>query len=432
MSIARSMPVYLVDGVRTPFLRARGVPGPFQAADMAAAAMRALLRRQQAAEEIGAVLDEVVLGCVQPRLQEVNIARIAARRAGIARQVPAVTVNRVCGSGMQAIDVAACNIAAGRAQLVLAGGVESMSHAPLALNAGMQGFLTRLNRARNWRERLRVLSTFRPSWLKTVSAVQCALSDSELPMRMGDTAEVLVRKFSISREEQDAYALHSHQRAAHAWEEGVFDDEVVALSDAKGRRYERDDGIRADTSMQKLQRLKPVFDPGGTVTAGNSSQITDGAAVLLLAGEEALRRYDLEPLAELRMSAWAGLRPEEMGLGPAYAIARLLQRGAPSLAEVDCFEINEAFAAQVLACVQALADETFCREELGLPEAAGDITPQRLNVHGGAIALGHPLGASGARIVLHLARVLQQRNAKRGIAALCIGGGQGGAMLLER
>ncbi len=384
-------PVWLVDGLRTPFLRVRREPNPFSASDLAVAAMRALLARQPV--EAGA-LDEVIFGCVMPAFEEVNIARVAALRAGIPKRVPAFTVNRVCGSGMESIDLAARNIMLGEADLVLAGGTESMSHMP--------------------RE-----------------AMACALADAVVNMRMGDTAEVLARKFGISREEMDAFALESHRKAAAAWEAGRFDAEVAPVTDAEGNVYERDTGIRADTSLEKLAALKPVFDEAGAVTAGNSSQITDGACAVLLASDEAVRRYGLTPLARVADAAWAGLEPREMGLGPAYAMAKLLRRQGFGLEDVDAFEVNEAFAVQVLAVLRALADADFCRAELGLEGAAGAIPPERLNVDGGAIALGHPLGASGARIVLHLAHVLRRTGGQRGIASLCIGGGQGGALLLE-
>ena len=385
-------PVWLVDGVRTPFLKVWRQPNSFSASDLAVAAMRALLARQPFAP---GDLDEVILGCVVPAFEEVNIARVAALKAGVPKRVPALTVNRVCGSGMQSIDLAARNIMLGEAELVLAGGTESMSHMPH-------------------------------------KAMACALADTVVDMRMGDTAEVLARKFRILREEMDAFALASHRRAAAAWEAGRFDTEVAPVTDAQGNMFDRDTGIRPDTSLEKLAALKPAFDEAGMVTAGNSSQITDGACVVLLASDAAVEKYGLTPLARVADAAWAGLEPREMGLGPAYAMAKLLLRQGFGLDAVDAFEINEAFAVQVLAVLRALADEKFCREELGLASAAGTIPHEKLNVDGGAIALGHPLAASGARIVLHLAHVLRRSGGKRGIASLCIGGGQGGAMLLER
>ncbi len=421
--------VYLVDGVRTPFLRAGGAPGPFAAAELARHALTALLDRSGAPKE---ALDEVIMGCVLPGPPEVNIARVAMLKAGLDKTTPALTVNRVCGSGMQAIDSAARNIMLGEAEVVVAGGVESMSHAPVMLNRGMQTFLALLRRARTRKEKLKVLASFRPAYLKPVESMWCALSDSVVNMKMGETAEALARKFAISREEMDAFALRSHRRAAQAWEAGHFDGEVAPIADKEGRAYERDNGIRADTSMERLARLKPAFDPQGSVTAGNSSQLTDGSCAVLLMSEAALERHGLEPLARIEGCAWAGLEPREMGLGPAHAMTKLLLRSGLALSDIDLFEINEAFAAQVLAVLRAVADDGYCRDVLGLEGALGEIDEERLNVDGGAIALGHPLGASGARIVLHLARTMRREGADTGLASLCIGGGQGGAMLLRR
>ena len=423
--------VYLVDGVRTPFLRVGRQPPPFSAAELAAQGMRALLARARIAPD---AIDEVLLGCVLPAADEVNIARVAMLRAGLPEHIPALTVNRVCGSGMQAIDSAARNIAAGVTDVALAGGVESMSHAPVVISRPAQELMQALNAADSDEQRLALARQLTARDNAPLNTMFCALSDAVVGMRMGDTAEVLAKKFAISRSEQDAFALQSHQRALAAWEAGHFDDEITPLRTQEGKTFSRDTGMRPDTSMDKLAALKPVFDPeAGTVSAGNSSQITDGAAMVLLASERAVREHGLRPLARIEAATWAGLPPREMGLGPAYAIARLLREGAlDSLRSVDFFEINEAFAAQVLACTRALADERFCREQFRLAQAAGEIAPQQLNVDGGAIAIGHPLGASGARIVLHLAHVLRRHSAQKGLAALCIGGGQGGAMLLAR
>ncbi len=428
MPLADHRAVYIVDGVRTPFLRASGPPGPFSARELASRAMRALLERQPRAKE---ALDEVVLGCVLPALDEVNIARQAALLAGIDKKVPALSVNRVCGSGMQAVDTAARNIALGETRLALAGGVESMSHAPVAFNRGMATFLSLWERARDWKAKLKVLASFRPDYLKPVKGMACALSDTLENMSMGQTAEVIARRFAVSREEMDAFALASHRRAAAAWDGGRFAAEVLAIEDAAGRAYARDTGIRADSSPEKLARLRPAFEKGGAVTAGNSSQITDGAAVLLLAGEEAVRALDLPVLGRINDCAWAGNEPREMGLGPAYAIAKLARRNRLAADAVDFWEINEAFAAQVLACLAAWRDDDYCRKHLDRERGFAPIPESRLNVDGGGISLGHPVGVSGARIVLHLTRTLRRNHARLGVASLCIGGGQGGAMLIE-
>lgn len=419
--------VYIIDGTRTPFLKARGKPGPFSASDLAVQAGRELLLRQPFAPT---ELDEVIMGCIIPSEDEANIARIISLRLGCGKSVPAWTVQRNCGSGMQAIDSAAKDIAMGRANLVLAGGTEAMSRAPLLLNHGMVCWLASLQTSRSLAQRLKTLLQFRPHFLKPIIGLIHGLSDPVVALNMGQTAEILAYRFGITREQMDAFSVRSHQRLAAAQKQGL--SEVVPIYHPKGQIYLLDDGVRLDSNLSSLAKLKPFFDKKfGLVTAGNSSQITDGAAMLLLGSEEAVKRHNLPVLGRLVDTQWAALDPEVMGLGPVYATTPLLQRQKLNLADIDYWEINEAFAAQVLACLAAWQDDAFCQKELGLSSALGVLDQERLNVNGGAVALGHPVGASGARIVLHLLNVLKARQAKRGIATLCIGGGQGGAMLLE-
>ncbi len=421
--------VFIVDGARTPFLKARTGPGPFRPSDLAVHAGQALLARQPFEPD---AFDEVILGCIMPGPEEANIARVVALRLGCGDRVPAWTVQRNCATGMQAIDSAARSIAAGRAELVLAGGSEAMSHAPVLWNAEMSTWLARLSAARSAGERLRVLASLRPGHLKPVIALLLGLTDPVVGLSMGQTAEVISRRYGIDRETMDAYAARSHQRLAAAQAEGRL-DEIVPLLDGGGHVHDHDDGVRPDSSVAKLARLKPFFDREfGNVTPGNSSQITDGAAWLILASEQAVKDHDLPVLGRLVDSQWAGLDPRQMGFGPVHAAVPLLKRRRVALDKVDYWEINEAFAGQVLACLRAFEDTRYCRDELGLRNAMGAIDEAQLNVDGGAIALGHPVGTSGARIVLHLLKVLEQKQARRGVAAICIGGGQGGAMLLER
>jgi len=426
---AKQASVYIVDGARTPFIRALGVPGPFAAADLAVHAASPLLTRQ-AFEP--AQLDEVILGCIMSSPDEVNIARVVALRLGCGEQVPAWTVQRNCGSGMQSIDCGARNILMGRSDLVLAGGTESMSRAPLLLNQAMVTWLGRLAGARNLVKKLKVLATFRPGYLKPVIALLRGLTDPVVGMNMGQTAEELAFRFGLNREQMDAYAVQSHLRMKEAHAEGRL-QEIEPLYDREGKFYDHDNGVRPDSSVEKLARLKPVFDREfGSVTAGNSSQITDGAAWVILASEKAVRKHKLPVIGRIIDTEWAGLSPQQMGLGPVHAMTPVMKRQQLKIDDIDYFEINEAFAAQVLACIEAWKDSSYCRRELHLRSAMGEIDQARHNVDGGAIAAGHPVGTSGARIVLHLCHVLAQRDAKRGLASLCIGGGQGGAMLIER
>lgn len=421
-------PVYVVAGNRTPFLKAAGKPGPFRASDLAVGAGKALLARQPFDPE---ALDEVILGCIIPGPDEVNIARLVALRLGCGKRVPAWTVQRNCGSGMQAIDSAAMDIAFGRADLVLAGGTEAMSHAPVLLPPRSVELLGSWLQARSSGERLRLLSSLRPAHFKLVFGLLQGLTDPLVNLSMGQTAELLARRFTISRGEMDAFAVESHLRLARAQDEGRL-TEIDPLYAPDGTVYDHDDGVRRDSSVERLARLKPAFDRRfGLVTAGNSAQVTDGAALLILASADAVSRHGLPVLGRIADCSWAGIAPEQMGLGPVHAMAPLLLRQGLTSADVDFWEINEAFSAQVLACQAAWQSDDYARNELGLERALGTIDPRRLNVDGGAVAVGHPVGTSGARIVLHLLDVLKRNKARRGLAALCIGGGQGGAMLLE-
>ena len=422
-------PVYIIDGSRTPFLKAKGQPGDFAAIDLALGCAKPLLARQPFSAD---QLDEVIVGCMMPGPDEANIARVIALRLGCGKKVPAWTVQRNCASGMQAIDSAASDISLGRANLVLAGGVEAMSHSPVLLNNAMVGWLGRLATSRKPLDKLKTFLALRPHHLKPIIGLLRGLTDPVVGLSMGQTAENIAHRFNIDRLAMDSFAVQSHQRLAAAQESGLF-DEIEALYDKKGHSFLNDDGVRTDSSVERLAKLRPVFDKQfGNVTAGNSAQITDGAAMLLLASEEAVKKYKLPVMGKLIDSHWAGLEPAQMGLGPVHSITPILQRNELTLKDIDYWEINEAFAAQVLACLAAWEDEEYCKEELGLEAALGKVDQSVLNIDGGGVSLGHPVGASGARIVLHILNVLERNKAKRGIASLCIGGGQGGAMLIER
>ena len=425
-----SRAVYLVEGARTPILKARGKAGPFASADLATLAGRHLLMKTNIdANEI----DETILGCVMPSEHEANIGRVASLRIGIPESVPAWTVQRNCASGMQAIDCAMNRIQLGHSDLVLAGGVESMSRAPIMFSDGYVSFLSRLMGAKTPMKKLKILSSFRPSMLTPVFALEHGLTDPVVSLNMGQTAERLAERFSIGRPAMDEWAVQSHLRASAAQDAGIYAEEILPIIDGSGKLYDRDDGVRSDSNVDKLSTLKPVFEkPYGKVTAANSSQISDGAAWTLLASEEAIERLGLKPIAKISDIRWAGLSPADMGLGPAHSIAELLTSNQLSMSDVDYWEINEAFAAQVLACIEAMASDDYCRDELGLEAVLGRLPVDKLNIHGGAVACGHPVGMSGARIILHLARTLHLKNAKCGVASLCIGGGQGGAALIEK
>ena len=426
-------PIYIVDGARTPFLKSKNRPGPFAAADLATQAGRALLMRQPFRPD---ELDEVILGCAAPSVDEVNIGRVAALRMGCGQKVPGWTVMRNCASGMQAVDSGINNILAGRSRLVLAGGVDALSRAPLLYADRMVHWFSDMAAAKTTGQRLALFSRLPvKALLAPVIGIMKGLTDPMVGLLMGQTAENLAHRFGITREKQDAFSVASHQKVARAQDEGRLapgGGEVEALYDRDGTVFPLDDGVRRDATPESLAKLRPFFDRKyGTVTPGNSSQITDGAAWMLLASEDALKKHGLEPIGRIVDSEWAGLDPAQMGLGPVHAATPILKRHGFGLDDLDYWEINEAFAAQVLGCLAAWRDEKYCREELGLPGPLGELDQEKLNVDGGAIALGHPVGASGARIVLHLLKTLKRNNAKRGIACICIGGGLGGAMLVE-
>ncbi len=423
-----SRTVYVVDGARTPFLKAKNAPGPFTAADLATAAGSALLVRQPFAPD---QLDEVILGCASPSADEVNIGRVVALRMGCGNAVPGWTVMRNCASGMQALDSALTNIRSGRSELVLAGGVDALSHAPLLFSDKMVRWLAGWYAARSVGQKLAALKSLRLGYLAPVIGIMKGLTDPIVGQLMGQTAENLAWKFGITRADMDAFAVESHRRVCAAQDAGHLRAEIVPLIDRDGTVYSADDGVRRDSSMDNLARLKPFFDKKyGRVTPGNSSQITDGAALLVLASEEAVTRHGLQPIGRIVDSQWAGLAPDQMGLGPVHAAMPILQRHGLAPQALDAWEINEAFAAQVIACLRALADDAYCREHFGV-DAPGAPDAAHLNLDGGAVALGHPVGASGARIVLHLLHVLRRKGGGRGLASICIGGGQGGAMLVE-
>jgi len=426
-------PIYIVDGARSPFLKAKNRPGPFAAGDLATQAGRSLLARQrfEATE-----LDEVILGCAAPSVDEVNIGRVVALRMGCGQKVPGWTVMRNCASGMQALDSGINNILAGRSQLVLAGGVDALSRAPLLYADAMVNWFADMAAAKTAGQKAALFARLPlKALLAPVIGIMKGLTDPMVGLLMGQTAENLAYRFGITREQMDEFSVRSHQRVIAAQEAGYLaagGGELEALYDRDGNAYTLDDGVRRDASLERLAKLKPFFDRKyGNVTPGNSSQITDGAAWLILASEEAVRRHDLEPAGRIVDSEWAGLDPAQMGLGPVHAATPILERHGLALNDLDYWEINEAFAAQVLGCLAAWKDDAYCRDALGVPGALGELDMAKLNVDGGAVALGHPVGASGARIVLHLLKTLERKKAKRGIAAICIGGGLGGAMLVE-
>jgi len=423
--------IAIVTALRTPMAKAGGKFARMPADELGATLFRELMMRSPVSVD---EVDEVIIGNVSQPIHAANIARVIALRAGFPEATPAMTVHRNCASGMESITTAVARIYAGEGKVYVCGGVESMSNIPLIYSEKMTGFFSKLSRSKSALDKVRTLLGFRPSYVKPIVGLMSGLTDPVSGLLMGNTAEVLAQDFGISREEQDAFALESHQKAAKAKESGRFAKESMALvyDEHKGKYLDFDDGIRESQTLAKLARLHPFFDrKNGTVTAGNSSQITDAAAGVVIMSESEAKKRGLRPLGYLTDYAYAGCDPKRMGLGPVFATHKLFKQTGLSMDDIEIMEINEAFAAQVIGCQRAFASAAFAKAHLGQDEALGAIDPDILNVNGGAVALGHPVGMTGTRLVITVLHELRERGLQTGLATLCIGGGQGAALLLE-
>ena len=423
--------VVLIDGFRTPFAKAGTGLASVSARELGRVAVSELLVRHGVNPRD---VDEVILGNVAQPSDSTNIARVVALLSGIPERVPAFTVQRNCASGMESIVQAHERIAAGHADLIVAGGTESMTGIPLYMSDGMTRMFERLMRARTLGARVGAVAALRPRDFAPRLAILEGLTDPISGLNMGETAELLAKEFAISREAQDDFALQSHRRAVAATDSGRLGEEIVPVFAPPYEQVVAEDvGPRRGQTLEALAKLKPFFDRrNGTVTVGNSCPVTDGAAAMLVASAEKARALGLKPAGRLRGYAFAGLDPARMGLGPAYATPVALERAGVAFRDIGLVELNEAFAAQVIANEIAMASPKYCREKLGLPGAIGELDRARLNVNGGAIALGHPVGVSGTRLTLTLLREMRRRDVGLGLATLCVGGGQGAALVLER
>ncbi|MFZ4713684.1 MAG: thiolase family protein [Bacteriovoracaceae bacterium] len=422
--------VYLVDGKRIPQVKSgadiKDVPAPFLGTGL----VRYLLDKNGIP---GDQVDEVIFGNTGTPAKYPNISRVIALEAGLNKKTNAYSVHRNCASGMEALSQAHTKIASGRCDLIIAGGVESMSQMPLIYNKKMTDLFIDLMKAKTTGQKLQAMSHFRPDYLSPIVAIEQGLTDPFCGLNMGQTAELLAREFKISRQEQDEFALLSHQKAIAAMKEGRMAEEIVPLIyGAKlDKLLDKDVGPRDNASMESLGKMKPYFEKEtGTVTVANSCPITDGGSAFLLASEEAVKKYNLKPIARMVDYHFHGLEPERMGLGPVLAMHGVLKRAGLKISDMDLFEINEAFAAQVIACLRTVKDKTLS-SKWGIEETMGEIPMSKLNVNGGGIALGHPVGSTGSRLVVSLTHELRRRKGKYGIASLCIGGGQGGAVIVE-
>ncbi|MEM6821001.1 MAG: thiolase family protein [Verrucomicrobiota bacterium] len=426
----RTHPLVIVDGVRTPFCKMGTDLAGVDAEELGRIAVNALL------SETGidpGIVDEVIFGCVGQPPHAPNLARVIALNAGLPNSVRAVTVQRNCASGFEALTQAAEKLAAGSGEVFIVGGAESMSRAPFLFSDRARKNWTQLFKQRSLGGRLSAMRRFRGNDFVPRPALKLALQDPICGLAMGDTAEVLARDFKITRDQQDHFALQSHARALAAQEK--LAEEIRPVFPGLGVKdlVERDNGVRTPDQLKKIGRLRPVFDTRtGSVTAGNASQITDGAVALLVVSEAVAEKYDLPVLGTLREWHYSGCEPERMGLGPVYAIHEVLRKTGIALSDIDLVEVNEAFAVQLLAVAQALESQAFARNHLGQDRAVGSLDTDRLNVNGGAIALGHPVGATGARLALTTLKELHRRGQNRALVSACIGGGQGAALYLER
>lgn len=423
--------IAIVSGFRSPMGKAGGSLKNLSAHDLGSRILKEVLIRSKIDPQ---KIDEVIIGNVAQPAEAANIARVIALKAGIPQNVPAFTVHRNCASGMEAMTTASSKILNGEAEIILAGGVESMSNIPLMFGKKMTALFANLMKAKTLGQKLSAILTFRPSFLApTVGLIQ-GLTDPISGLIMGCTAENVAKDFKITREEQDKFSLRSHQKAEAAMAKGIFKEEIIPVfnNDEKNSlMIEEDEGVRKGQTLEALAKLKPYFEKvTGTVTVANSSQVTDGAAFAVLMRESKAKELGLEPLGYIREFAYAGLDPSRMGLGPVFASKKVFDKSGLSLKDMELIEINEAFAAQVIGCVKAFASDEFCQKHFK-ENALGEINSEILNVNGGGVALGHPVGMSGARIIIHLLRELKRRGKNRGLATLCIGGGQGGAVIVE-
>jgi acetyl-CoA acetyltransferase family protein len=424
--------IVIVDGLRTPFVKAWTDFAQIPAQNLGSIVTRELLERNDILPEM---IDEVIIGNIAQPPEAANVARIIALQAGIPPNVPSLTVQRNCASGMEAIANAFYRIQANEGDIYLAGGVESMSRIPLLFNDDAAKWFGELSKAKTLGQRLATILKFKFKFLNPVIGLQLGLTDGFCGLNMGQTAEILAKEFKLTREEQDHFAMLSHHKAEKASKEGLLKEEIVPIPipPKYDRMLDYDNGIREGQNMEALAKLKTVFDRrNGSVTAGNASQITDGGAVVLVMSEERAKELGFEPLARIRSFAFAALDPSRMGLGPSFATPLALERAGVTIKDIQLLEINEAFAAQVLANLQIFDSDLLAKKYLDRDKKIGSIDTEILNVNGGAIALGHPVGASATRLVITLLKEMNRRNLNLGLATLCVGGGQGAAFIFER
>ncbi len=438
--------VVIVDGLRTPFAKSGGALAKVHPAELGRVALKELFEKTSFDPNL---IDEVIIGNTGNPADAVNISRVVALNAGVPQKISAYTVHRNCASALESISNGFEKIRSGTMDCVVAGGTENMSQLPVLLPEKFQALFAKLFAAKGPSQALPLLWKLFKYDLSTIKAlltsnqkseyfpviaVMKGLTDPFVGINMGQTAEILAKEFGISRLQQDQFALRSHQLASKAMKDGKFKEEIAPfpMPPTYKETLMSDVGPRDSQSIEALTKLKPFFDKRtGTITAGNSCPITDGAAMVILMSRQKASELGYKPIASIRGYGFAGLDPERMGLGPVYATPVALKRSGLNMKDIGLVELNEAFAAQVLSCQKAFDSDEFGKTKLGLSGKVGEIKNEIMNVNGGAIALGHPVGTTGTRIVLTLAKEMQRRQVQFGLATLCIGGGQGGSMVLE-
>jgi acetyl-CoA acyltransferase len=420
----------IIEGARSPFVRSFGVLGDCDALELYSRTIDGLIRKTDAPVE---AYEEIICGVVTPQVKNTNVARDTILNLGLPHHIHGYTLNRMCTSSLETIGNAVKNVMTGHARMILAGGVDVLSDVPITYTKDARKSLLRLNKAKTTGEKASAMGSFIP---KALAPKAPGITEPLTGMTMGEHAEVMAKLNGISRRDQDAFSVLSHQRAAAAQESGIFRKEIIPVWPSPGFTscIDKDNIIRPDSSMESLGQLRPAFDRKyGTITAGNASSLTDGAAAVIIADEAHAKSLGLKPKAKIRDVVFVGVNPyEQLLIGPALTIPMILMRNKLGITDIDLFEIHEAFAAQVLSCLRSMESADFCSRHLGLSSAFGAIPEDKINVNGGAIAIGHPFGATGARLVLSMTNELEKRSAKFGVIAICAAGGMSGAMLIER
>jgi len=419
--------IVVVNGTRTPFVRARTVFQNMSPASLGGVPLRETVAR---ADIDPALIEECYFGIVSPPAEGTNVAREALFDSGLPSTIACTTINRYCASAIEAAAGVAAKISAGQIDIGLAGGVESISSLRALFSNEATNFFQDFMKCKTTKDKLAKLSQFKPKYLAPQAP---GIKEPTTGLTMGQSADVMAREYNVTREEQDEFAVQSHLKAHAAWENGFYKSHVVAVSTPEGKVIDRDTDVRADTSVEKLKTLRPVFYKDGTITAGNASPLTDGASACLLMKESKAKELNLQPLGVIRgyAAAAVNLQKEALLIGPAFAIPKALKNAGVSWNDLDIVEMHEAFAGQVLATVNAIESNQFAKDKLGLEQAIGEVNRDTLNVNGGSIPLGHPFGATGVRLVLQTLHELRARKKNLGLISLCAAGGLGSVMVVE-